>query len=174
MRNLLALSAAVSVLALGITTHQAAALFPGTNATGPDGLVQKVQKSDDKSSGAGGQQSSGKAANPSDRDSSGKGQSAAESKGRDRSAAQEKGNRNGQMRSSDKGERSGQRRTNVDVNVNNGRRGYRADRHTRVGVDTNRRHGTRGRDVDVNVRGYGYSSGSCEEILRRYRQCRAR
>ena len=174
MRNLLALSAAVSVLALGITTHQAAALFPATTAASPDGVVQKVQKSDEKGSGAGGQESSGKAANPSNRDSSGKGPSAAEGKGRDRSAAQDKGSRNGQARPADKGERSGQRRTNVDVNVNNGRRGYRADGHTRVGVDANR-HRSRGRDVDVDVRGgYGYSSGSCEEILRRYRQCRAR
>jgi hypothetical protein len=182
MRNLLALSAAVSVLALGITTHQAAALLPGTNATSPGGVVHQVQKSDEKGSGTSGQESSGKAANPSNRDTSGKGPSASDGKGRDRSAAQDKGNRNGQMRSSerqtrsnDKGERSGQRRTNVDVNVNNGRRGYRADTRTRVGVDASRGHRSRGRDVDVNVRGgYGYSSGSCEEILRRYRQCRAR
>ncbi len=169
MRNLLVLSAAASVLALGMTTHQAAALLPGTNAISHGGLLQKVQKTDEKGPSTRGQEGGGKAAPAG----SGKGPGAAENKGRDRSAAQDKGDRNGQMRSGDKGVRSGQRRTNVDVNVN-GRRGYRAERHTRVDVDADRRRRSHGRDVDVNVRGYNYSSGSCEEILRRYRQCRAR
>ena len=173
MRNFLVLSAAASVLALGITTHQAVAFLPSANAISPGGLLQKIQKSDEKGASTRGQDGAGKAAQPAGRDSSAKG-SGAEDKGQGRSAAQNKGDRTGQMRSGDKETRGAQRRTNVDVNVNTGRRGYRAERHTRVDVDADRRRRSHGRDVDVNVRGYGYSSGNCEEILRRYRQCRAR
>src|SRR5262245_9622870 len=159
MRKLLVLSAAASVLALGITTHQAAAFLPSTNAKSPGGLLQKIQKSDEKGPSSRGQDGAGKAAQPSGRDGGAQG-SGAEAKGGDRSAAQNKGgDRTGQMRSGDKGSRSAQRRTNVDVNVNNGRRGYRAERHTRIGVDANRGRRSHGRDVDVNVRGYGYSAG---------------
>ena len=52
IRNLLVLSAAASVLAIGIGTQQAAALFPGATATGSKAFVQKVQqKGEEKGSG---------------------------------------------------------------------------------------------------------------------------
>lgn len=52
MRTLLMLSAAASVLALGISTQQAATLFPGTTATGSGAFVQKIQqKAEEKGSG---------------------------------------------------------------------------------------------------------------------------
>ena len=44
MRNLLVLSAAASMLTLGVSTQQAAALFPGATAIGSDAFVQKVQQ----------------------------------------------------------------------------------------------------------------------------------
>ena len=62
MRNLLVLSAAASVLALGMTTHQAAALLPGTNAISLGGLLQKAQKTDEKGPSTRGQEGGGKAA----------------------------------------------------------------------------------------------------------------
>jgi hypothetical protein len=67
------------------------------------------------------------------------------------------------------------KRSNVDVDVR-GRRGDRdrADRRTRVDIDVDRGRRPRGRDVGVNVRGYGYTPVSCQELLRRYRQCIAR
>jgi hypothetical protein len=52
MRNLLVLSAAASVLALGISIQQAAALFPSATATGSEAFTQKVQqKGEEKGSG---------------------------------------------------------------------------------------------------------------------------
>jgi len=65
------------------------------------------------------------------------------------------------------------RSTNVDVNVNRGRHGFKSDRRTRVGVDVECRRGFRSGDVGVR-QSYGYSAGNCQEILRRYRQCVAR
>jgi hypothetical protein len=177
MRNLLTLSAAASVLAIGMSAHHAAALSLGANSISPQGLVLKVQKSDEKGpatrdggksgdSGARGQDGGGKGTGPS----------ATQEKGSDRGAAQDKGGDRGtQMRSGDKGARGegarSQQRSSVDVDVR-GRRADRADRRTRVDVDRKRRSG--GRDVDVNVRGYGYSPAGCQELLRRYRQCTAR
>jgi len=76
MRNLLTLSAAASLLAIGMSAHHAAALSPGANSISPQGLVLKVQKSDEKGpptrdggksgeSGARGQDGGGKGAGPS-------------------------------------------------------------------------------------------------------------
>ena len=48
MRNLLMLSAAASVIAIGVSAYHAAALSPGANSASPDGTVLKVQKSDEK------------------------------------------------------------------------------------------------------------------------------
>jgi hypothetical protein len=172
MRNLLTLSAAASVLAIGMSAHHAAALSAGANSVRPDGLVLKVQKSDEKGPGA--RDGGGKSGDSGARSQDGGGKGAAPG------ATQDKGNPGGQMRSGDKGARGegarSQQRTNVDVDVR-GRRGERdsVNRRTRVDVDVNRRHRTRGRDVDVGVGGYGYSSRvSCQDILRRYKQCMAR
>jgi hypothetical protein len=155
MKKLLTLSAAASVLAIGMSAYHAAALSPGANSVGPDGLVLKVQKSDEKGPGASG--GGGKSGDSGARSQDGGGKGAAPG------ATQDKGDRGSQMRSGDKGARGegarSQQRTNVDVDVR-GRRGdrARADGRTRVGVDVDRRHRTRGRDVDVGVGGYGYSS----------------
>jgi hypothetical protein len=166
MRNLLMLSAAASVLALGVSTQQAAAIFPGATA-GFETFVQKVQqKSEEKGSG-GAQGAQGGA--------QGKDTGARTGNGQARGAAQSQGDRGGQAtRAGEERARSGQRRsTDVDVNVNRGRHGYRSDRRTRVGVDVDRRRGYRGGDVGVR-RSYGYTAENCQEILRRYRQCVAR
>jgi hypothetical protein len=178
MRNLLMLSAAVSVLALGVSTQQAAALFPGATANGSAAFVQKVQqKGDEKGSGA----------------VQGKDTGARTDGGQARSAAQSQGDRGGQARSGEAKAHGGQhrsskvdvnvdrgrhgyrsdRRARVGVDVNRGRHGYRNDRRTRVGVDVDRRRGYRGGDVGVR-QSYGYTAGNCQEILRRYRQCVAR
>jgi hypothetical protein len=45
MKNLLTLSAAASLLAIGMSAHHAAALSPGANSISPQGLMLKVQKS---------------------------------------------------------------------------------------------------------------------------------
>jgi hypothetical protein len=169
MRNLLVLSAAASVLAL-VSTHHVAALSPGASATGPQGLVHKAQKSDD-TPGAQGKDGAQRGAEPGKR-----------SEGGTRSgAAQDKGEKAGtNMRTGEKGTRGAQQRSNVNVDVNRGRNGHRdrVDRRTRVGVAVDNRHRSGRRDVDIGVRGgvrgYGYSSGNCQEILRRYRQCTAR
>ena len=169
MRNLLTLSAAASLLAIGMSAHHAAALSPGANSISPQGLVLKVQKSDEKGpptrdggkrgeSGARGQDGGGKGAGPS----------TTQEKGSDRGA---------QMRAGDKGARgeTSHQRSNVDVDVR-GRRADRdrANRRMRVDVDVDRRRRSGGRDVDVNVRGYGYTPVGCQELLRRYKQCTAR
>ena len=174
MRNLLTLTAAASVLAVGMSAYHAAALSPGANSVNPDGLVLKVQKSDEKGPGA--RDGGGKSGDSGARSQDGGGKGAAPG------ATQDKANRGAQMRSGDKGAggegAKSQQRTNVDVDVR-GRRGDRdrAVRRTGVGVDVDRRHRSRGRDVGVGVGvgGYGYSSrGSCQDILRRYKQCIAR
>jgi hypothetical protein len=173
MRNLLMLSAAASVIALGISAHPAAALSPGASGIGPEGLVQKVQKGDEKGPGARGQDGGGKGADPRARDGGGKGAGAgaAQDKDGNRGAAKDKGDRGAQTRSGDKGARGGQQRTTVDVNVDRGRRGDRDNRRTRVDVDVDRR---RRSGVGTDVRGYGYSPVNCQDLLRRYRQCVAR
>jgi hypothetical protein len=169
MRNLLTLSAAASLFAIGMSAHHAAALSPAAYGIGPQGLVVKVQKSDEKGPPTRDGGKSGKSGAPGqDGDGKGAGPSTTQEKGSDRGA---------QMRSGDKGargERSHQR-SNVDVDVR-GRRADRdrADRRTRVDVDADRRRRSGGRDVDVNVRGYGYTPAGCQELLRRYRQCTAR
>ena len=173
MRNLLVLSAAASAFAVAISTHQVAALSPGAAPGDAAGTVQKVQKSEEKGTSARGQDGAGKGTDTGARDRGGKSSGAAQDKGGERNEAQAKGDRSGQMRSGDKA----QRRTNVDVNVDHGRRGYRADRRSNVNVAVDRRHRSRGRDVDVGVGvgSYGYSSrASCQDILRRYKQCVAR
>jgi hypothetical protein len=172
MRKLLTLSAAASVLAIGMSAYHAAALSPGANSVSSDGLVLKVQKSDEKGPGA-------SAGGGKSGDSGARSQDGGE-KGAAPGATQDKGDRGTQMRSGDKAARGegarSQQRTNVDVDVRGGRGDRaRADRRTRVGVDVDRRHRTRGRDVDIGVGGYGYSSRvSCQDILRRYKQCVAR
>lgn len=159
MRNLLVLSAAASVLALGVSTQQAAALFTGATPTGSKAFAQKVQQKGEEK-GSGGAQ--------------GKDTGARTGGGQARGAVQSKGDRGGQARSGEDRARGGQRRsTNVDVSVDRGRHGFRSDRRTRVGVDVDRRRGFRSGDVGVR-RSYGYSAGNCQEILRRYRQCVAR
>lgn len=158
MRNLLIISAAASVLALGVSAQQASALFPGATA-GPDAFVQKVQQKGEEKGSAGTQD---------------KGTGARAGGGPAPGAAQSQVDKGGQARSGEDRARGGQRRsTNVDVNVNRGRHGYRSDRRTRVGVDVERRRGYRGGDVGLR-RSYGYTAGNCQEILRRYRQCVAR
>jgi len=155
MRNLLMLSAAASVLALAFSAHHVAALS-GDKPISLERLVQKVQKTDEKGPGSGGK-------NPAP--------GAAQDKSGDRGATQDKG---AQMqsgdRSADKGARGGQQRSNVD----RARRGDRVNRRTTVGVDVDRRRRSGGRDVDVGVRSYGYGGVDCQDLLRRYRQCRAR
>src|SRR5262245_19805497 len=159
MRNLLVLSAAVSALAL-VSTHQVAALSPGVGANSPPGLVHKAQKSDatpgaqgkDATPGAQGKDGAQRGTEPSQR-----------SQGSNRSSsAQDKSDRGSKMRSGEKSAR-GQQRTNVDINVNRGRHGYRdrVDRRARVGVAVDRGHRSR-RDVDVGVRSYGYSGGGAD------------
>jgi hypothetical protein len=157
MRNLLVLSAAASVLALGVSIQQAGALIPGTTATGSSAFVQKVQQKGEEKGTAGAQ---------------GKDTGARTGGGQAGGAAQSQGNKGGQVRSGEA--RGGQRRsTNVDANVDRGRHGYRGDRRTRIGVDVDRRRGLRSGDVGVR-RSYGYTAGNCQEIMRRYRQCVAR
>jgi hypothetical protein len=202
MRNLLVLGAAASVLSFGIGAHQVGAFSPGISASSPEALVHQVQRSDEKGPGARGQDGGGKGTSPGARDGGGKGPGAAQDKGpgaaQDRGgdrAGQDKGDR-GAQRSGEKGMRSEQRRTNVDVNADRGRRDDRgrADRRTNVDVDVRGRGGdrdragrrtgvdinvdggrrARGRDTDVNVRGYGPASGNCQDYLRRYKQCMAR
>jgi len=151
MRNLLMLSAAASALALAFSVNHVAALS-ADKPISLEKLVQKVQKADEKGTAGTGRDT---------------GTSAAQNKGGDRSATQGKDT---QMRSGDKGAQDGQRRSNVDVD--RGRRGDRVNRRTTVGVDVDRRR--RSGDVGVGVRGYGYSSADCQDLLRRYRQCRAR
>ena len=167
MRNLLVLSTAASVLVLAISAHQAAT-FPATDAIKPERSVLKVQKTDEKGPDTRGQAAGGKASERGGRDDSAKGTG----------ASQDKGDRGTQMRSGDKGARGGGQGANVGVNVDRGRHGNRAEGRTRVGVDVDRRRRHGGGDVDVNVRGYsggyGYSRSSCQDILRRYRQCMAR
>jgi hypothetical protein len=177
MRNLWTLSAAASVIAIGMSAYHAAALSPGGNSVSPDGLVLKVQKSEEK--GPGTRDGGTKSADPGARGQDG-GKGATQEKGSDRGVAQDKGDRGAQVRSGDKGARGdgarAQQRSNVDVDVR-GRRGDRdrADRRTRVDIDVDRRRRSGGRDVDVGVGGYGYSSRvSCQDILRRYRQCMGR
>ena len=51
MRNLLMLSAAASLIAIGMSAYHAEALSPGANGASPDGTVLKIQKSDDKGPG---------------------------------------------------------------------------------------------------------------------------
>ena len=154
MRNLLMLSAAASVLAFGFSAHHVAALS-GDKPLSLESLVQKVQKADEKGTGGGGKDT---------------GTHAAQDKTGDRSATQGK---DAQMRSGDKAAR-GQQGSNVDVNVDRGRRGDRVNRRTTVDVDVDRRRRSGGRDVDVGVRSYGYGGVDCQDLLRRYRQCRAR
>jgi hypothetical protein len=164
MRNLLVLSAAVSALAL-VSTHHVAALAPGGSATSPQGLVHKAQKSGE-TPGAQGKDGAQRGAEPGKRSEGGARSGAAQDKG-------EKGGTN--MRTGEKGTRGAQQRSEVDVNVR-GRQGQRdrVDRRTRVGVAVDNRSRSGRRDVDIGVRGYGYSNANCQEILRRYRQCTAR
>jgi hypothetical protein len=178
MRTLLMLSATASVLALGISTQQAATFLPGTTATGSVAFVQKIQqKAEEKGSGGAQGKDTGartgggqaRSATQSQRDTTGQAQSG------------EASARGGQRRSSnaevnvDRGRHGyrNDRRTRVGVDVDRGRHGYRSDRGTRVGVDVDRRRGYRGGDVGVR-RSYGYSAENCQEILHRYRQCVAR
>ena len=193
MRSILMLSAA-SALALGLVTSHAATLSPGVDAVAPDGLVQKVQRGDDKGLGGRGEEGGAKRATPGARDGGGKGggPGSAQEKSGDRGAAPEKGDRGAGMRPGEKGTRGAQRgsdvhrgtrgergraagRTDIDIDAR-GRRADRdrGDRRTRIDIDVDRGRRARGRDGDVYPRGYGYRSGSCEDLLRRYRQCRAR
>jgi hypothetical protein len=184
MRNMLVLSAAASALAL-VTTHQVAALSPGASATSPQGLVHKAQKSDD-TSGARGQDGAQRGAQGQDTQRGAQGQGGTQrgaepgqrNEGGTRAgAAQDKGERATDRRAGERGTRSVQQRSNVDINVDRGRRGHRdrVDRRTRVDVDVDTRRPRSGRrDVDIGVRSYGYSPANCQEILRRYRQCTAR
>src|SRR5215475_4366253 len=176
MRTLLMLSAAASVLALGISTQQAATLFPGTTATGSGALVQKIQKKAEEK-GSGGAQGKDTGA----RTGGGQARGAAQNQGDTGGHAQsgEARAHGGQRRSSnvdvnvDRGRQHGyrnDRRTKVGVDVDRGRHGYRSDRSTRFGVDVDRRRGYRGGDVGVR-RSYGYRAENCQEILRRYKQC---
>jgi len=111
MRNLLVLSAAAFLLALGVSTQQAAALFPGSTVTGSQAFVQKVQQKGEEKGSVGAQS---------------KDTGARTDSGQARGAVQSQGNKGGQARSGEDRARTGQRRsTNVDVNVNRGRHGSR-------------------------------------------------
>jgi hypothetical protein len=163
MRNMLMLSAAVSVLVLATSAHHVMALS-GDKPVSLERLVQKVQKTDEKGPGGGSMnQGSGASQNMN------QGSGASQNKGGDQGATQ-----GTQMRSGEKGARSGQQRSNVEVNVDRGRRDRADRRRTTVGVDVDRRRRSGGGDVGVGVRGYGYSPADCQDLLRRYRQCRAR
>lgn len=61
MRNLLMLSAAASVLALGFSAHHVAALS-ADKPLSLEGLVQKVQKTDEKGTAGGGKDTGTRAA----------------------------------------------------------------------------------------------------------------
>src|SRR5262245_35751471 len=149
MRNLLVLSATASVLALSVSTQQAAALFPGATLTGSDAFIQKVQQRSEEKGSVGAQ---GKYTGPR----TGGGQA--------RGAVKGQGDIGGQARSGEDRARGGQRRsTSVDVNVHRGRHGFRSDRRTRVGVDVDRRRGYRGGDVGLR-RSYGYTAGNCQSL----------
>jgi hypothetical protein len=163
MRNMLMLSAAASVLVLATSAHHVMALS-GDKPVSLERLVQKVQKTDEKAPGGGSMnQGSGASQNMN------QGSGASQNKGGDQGATQ------GTQKQSGERARSGQQRSNVDVNVDRGRRGDRADRRrTTVGVDVDRRRRSGGGDVGVGVRGYGYGPADCQDLLRRYRQCRAR
>jgi hypothetical protein len=199
MRNMLVLSAAASALALGVSMQSAAALSPGTNATGSDGLVQKVQRGDETGAGSrgqggagggsaqnkGGDQGAAQAGGKGASEQGAQGGASAQNKGGDQGAAQAGG-----KRASEQGARGGQHRGSANVNVGGGRgekqtrrsevnvnihrpRGERTERRTRIGVEADhRRRG--GREIDIygyGGRSYGYGGGSCQDILRRYRQC---
>jgi hypothetical protein len=188
MRNVLKLTAAGSVLALAASGLGAATLTPGANVTGFQDLLQKVQKGEDKGPGAR-QDGGGKGAEPGAKGREpGMGQEKGGPKGaaqqgqrekgaageqRQKGAAGEQRDKGAQMRSGEKGARGGQR-TDIDVDVR-GRRdgGTRAGGRTRVDIDVERGRRTGGRDVNIRERGYGYTGGSasCQEILRRYKQC---
>jgi len=189
MKHMLVLSAVGSVLGLSLGSVDAAA----AERYSLQGLVHKVQLGGDKAPGARGQDGGGKSTTTPGSREGGGGPGAGEDKGGDRGARPEKGagaekgagpgkaDRGTHMRSGEKGTRGGQRnserggRTDVDVDVRGGRGDRtRQDRRTRVDIDADRGRRARGRDVDVNVRGFGFgpSSGvSCQDILRRYRQC---
>jgi hypothetical protein len=178
------LSTAGSVLALSLGGFGAAATEP----VSLQGLVQKVQSGGEKAPGARGQEGTGKGTAPGSRKGGGVGaaqdkggapEKSAKGAGPEKGAAAEKGargqkaDRGTQMRAGEKGTRERQRtterggRTSVDVDIRGGR-GYRS--RADVNVDRGRR--SSGRDLDVNVRGgYGYGGVSCQDILRRYRQC---
>jgi hypothetical protein len=116
MRNLLTLSAAASLFAIGMSAHHAAALSPAAYGIGPQGLVVKVQKSDEKGPPTRDGGKSGKSGAPGqDGDGKGAGPSTTQEKGSDRGA---------QMRSGDKGARgkTSHQRSNVDVDVRVARR----------------------------------------------------
>jgi hypothetical protein len=182
MRNVLVLSTAGSVLALSLGGFGAAATEPASLQR----LVQKVQSGGEKAPGARGQEGTGKGTAPGSREGGGAGaaqdkggapEKSAKGAGPEKGAAADKGargqkaDRGTQMRSGQKATRERQRtterggRTGVDVDIR-GDRGYRS--RADVNVDRGRRSSGR----DVNVRGgYGYGGVSCQDILRRYRQC---
>jgi hypothetical protein len=181
MRNFLVMTVAGSVLSLGASSLGATAFSPGPKVTGFGAQVQNAQKSDEKgSSGMRGQEGGGKNSEPGAKSRDG---GASQGKGNDRGAAQDQrdrgahtrsGEKSGQTRTGERGEkgaRGGERRT--DIEVRGGRRDDRARTggRTRVDIDVERRRRSGRRDADVNVRGYGYTAGNCQEIIRRYRQC---
>ena len=125
MSNLLMLSAAASVIAIGMSVYHAEALSPGANSASPDGTVLKIQKSDEK--GPGTRDGGAKAGNSGARGQDGgkgAGTGATQEKRSDPGVAQDKGDRGGQVRSGGKGARGdgakGQQRSNVDVDVRAG------------------------------------------------------
>jgi hypothetical protein len=183
MRNMIVLSAIGSVLAIGLGGVNMVAAEPDSSP----GLVHKVQSGGDKAPGARGQEGGGKGAAPSGREPGG-GLGGGQGKGGDRGARPEKGagadkgagpdkaDRGTQMRSGEKGTRDRQGSGRADVDVRGGRGDRtRVDRRTGVDVNVDRGRRAGGRDVDVNIRGYGYgpSTGgvNCQDIIRRYRQC---
>jgi len=173
MRNLLMLTAAGSALALAVGGIDAATLSPDGKVFGAVSLVQKTQKGDDKGPGARGQEGGGKGMEPG-------------VKGRESGAGQDKGGEKGaaQQGQREKGA-AGQQQEKGAAREQRGEKGAerrgdsRGDRRTRVDIDVERRQRKGGRDVDIRERGsreggYGYTGGgglSCQEVLRRYKQC---
>lgn len=156
MRNILMLSTAASVLALGIGAQPAAALFSGGPADS-QGLVYKVQQKDETGAGGRSQERAGRAGTPSGREGAGRSsggasqdrnsdrnagqdrssdRNTAQDRSGDRNAAQGKGDQGARMGQSGSGARSGQRRAATN---GGGERGERA--------------GSTRSDVDINVRG---------------------
>ena len=185
MRNKLMLTAAGSALALAVSHLDAATVSPGATVIGSETAIHYAQKGEEKGAGARqdggakGAESGSKGREPG-MGQEGGGQKGAARPGQDQGQGQRERGAAGEQREKgaqtrEKGAREGQRST--DVNVRGGRDGgSRVDRRTRVDIDIEPDRGRRAGGRDVNIRerergSYGYTSGNCQQILQRYKQC---